>query len=469
VTAALLIIVLLGQFGHDGPGTAVMPLLRVGQGVRAAALGESYIGLADDAAALYWNPAGLGRVTRYRFSLAHHEWWAGIRDELVQAAFPGRSGAFAFGLLYSAEPGIEYWTPANTPGDTFGTWSSVLSLGYGVRFARRYRLGAGIKGFYNSLHTADGYGGALDLGFGIRPLEGLEVGLVGRNLGIARYRERWCDLPTEAAIGAAWTRDRLSVGLDYLYPLDAPRHIRAGVEYRPADVLALRLGYRTGPVDLAGLGWHAGLSGGFGLALGPVRFDYAVSPHGALGFAHRVGLDFDFARRGSGRVLIRTVTAAGLQPLSANLAFDGVYTGTATTDRLGRHELTGLLPGRLIIRTSLPDRVPRVDTLRVLGDRRQFATIDLELMDYGSIWVALYDAETKQPIGGTVRYAGPVYGEQEVPAGPGSVAIRNVPIGEYELTANGPDESYLPTSCTLAVEPGVVTEQRLLLRRATGP
>jgi outer membrane protein OmpA-like peptidoglycan-associated protein len=464
MTSALLV-ALLAFLDFGGSGTSVLPLLQVGQGVRAAALGEAGIGLADDASALYWNPAGLGRVSRYHFTLSHHEWFGNIRDEVVHAAFPGRAGAFGIGLLYSAEPGIEYWSRTNTPHDTFSTWSSVLTLGYGATFARRWRLGAAVKGLYNSLHTVAGYGGAVDVGLGLRPLAGLELGLVGRNLGLASYGGTWRDLPTEAALGTAWTSGQLSFGADLAVPIGGAVNLRTGVEYRPARTLALRLGYRTGPVDLAGLGWHAGLSGGLGLALGPVQLDYAVSPHGALGLVHRIGLDFNFARRGSGEVLIRTVSGVGLQPLRANLAFDGVHAGTAATDRLGRHELSGLLPGRLIIRTSLPGHVPRVDTMHILGDRRQFATIDLKPADYGSIWVAIYDAATMQAIGGTVSYSGPIYGEQEVPANPGSAVIRNVPVGRYHVLAAGPGRTYHPASCTLVIEPGAVVEQRLLLQR----
>lgn len=464
---SLLACALLAIFEFGGPGTAVMPVLRIGQSVRAEALAGSYVGRADDAGALYWNPAGLGRVRKYHFTLTHHEWFGNIRDEILQLTFPGRSGAFAIGMLYSAEPGIEYWTPANTPGDTFSAWNSVLSLGYGARFAGRWRLGAGLKGFYNSLHTVAGYGGALDVGIGYRPIEALELGLVGRNFGLARYGADWRDLGSEAALGAAWHRGRFNLGADFAVPLGCPVIVRTGVEYRPADVLALRLGYRTGPADLAVLGWHAGITGGLGLSLGPVQFDYAISPHGALGLVHRVGLDFNFRHRGSGRLQVRTVTGPGLEPLRANLAFDGVHTGASATDRLGRLELTGLLPGRLIIRTSLPGYVPRVDTMHILGDRQQFATLDLELMDYGSIWVAILDAATMQAVGGVLNYSGPVYGEQEVPANPGSAVIRDVPVGRYVLQAVGSDQRYLPATCTLDVLPGAVVEQRLLLRTAS--
>ncbi|MFO7675271.1 MAG: PorV/PorQ family protein [bacterium] len=466
---AIIVASLLALFDFGGPGTATVPLLQVGQGARACALGESYVARAADASALHWNPAGLGRVRLYHVAFSHHEWFADIRDEIIQVTFPGEAGAFGLGLTYSSEPGIEYWSRNNLPLDTFGTWTSLVTLGYGGTIAGRLTLGANVKGLYNSLHTVVGYGGALDVGFGWRVLDGLDIGLAGRNLGLAGHGSAWRDLPAEATLGAAWTARRYSLSADVAVLPGRATVLRTGIELLPADVLALRLGYRTGPVDLAGLGWLAGISGGLGLAAGPIRLDYALSPFGALGLVHRIGLDLNLRRRGSGQLLITTVTGAELRPLSANLALDGACSGSVTTDRLGRYELTGLVPGRLVIRTSFPGYVTRVDTMHILGDRPQFATLELKPLDYGSIRVALDDAQTRQPAGGTVSYSGPVYGEQEVPANPGSVVIRDLPVGRYVLQASGP--GYQPAGCTLDVLPGAVAEWPVGLARlaSSGP
>src|SRR5436309_2303736 len=45
-----------------GPGTAAGDSLSLGMGPRAAAMGEAFTGLADDASAIYWNPAGMSRL-----------------------------------------------------------------------------------------------------------------------------------------------------------------------------------------------------------------------------------------------------------------------------------------------------------------------------------------------------------------------------------------------------------------------
>ena len=48
----LLVLGLVGLPGDDA-GTSVLPLLRVGTGPRACAMGESFTGLADDATAVF--------------------------------------------------------------------------------------------------------------------------------------------------------------------------------------------------------------------------------------------------------------------------------------------------------------------------------------------------------------------------------------------------------------------------------
>lgn len=45
---------------HAGVSSAAVLFLRIAPGARAAAMGEAYVALADDATATHWNPAGLG-------------------------------------------------------------------------------------------------------------------------------------------------------------------------------------------------------------------------------------------------------------------------------------------------------------------------------------------------------------------------------------------------------------------------
>ena len=59
LTAFLLIFIIAAQTQAEISNAAVL-YLRIAPGARAAALGEAYVAIADDATATHWNPAGLG-------------------------------------------------------------------------------------------------------------------------------------------------------------------------------------------------------------------------------------------------------------------------------------------------------------------------------------------------------------------------------------------------------------------------
>lgn len=52
-------------------------VLQTGVGVRAAGLGEAYVGVADDTSALYWNPAGIDQTPVQEVLLMRGDsfWW----------------------------------------------------------------------------------------------------------------------------------------------------------------------------------------------------------------------------------------------------------------------------------------------------------------------------------------------------------------------------------------------------------
>ncbi len=430
-------------------------------------MGEAYIGLADDPSALYWNPAGLGQLSNYHIHLSHHQWFAGIKDELLHTAFPIGPGALELGMVYTGEPDIEYWTGNNQPIGTFRTWDGILNLGYGATIARDYHLGFGFKGFYQNLHTAEGYGGALDLGFLARPLPFLGLGAVARNLGIARYGSAMEDLPSSIGVGANLTMSRFRITADAFYPFADDIDIRAGLEYAPWQSVALRLGYRLGPADLATLGYLNGITAGLGVSLGNFGLDYCITPYGKLGIAHRIGLRARITRKGHGILEIRVINAGTMEPLWAAVAFSGIQNHATRTNRRGEMKLLRLVPGQLVIRTSIEEHLPRIDTLLILGDRTQYATIALKQLEYGSAWGVLRDAVTGSPVGGTIAYQGPVYGEQAVPENTGSFVLENLPTGRYVLTATGPTPEYMPQACTLDIRASKVAEYdfRLLKRQ----
>jgi outer membrane protein OmpA-like peptidoglycan-associated protein len=457
------IVFLLGIGGFGQPGTSVMPVLAIDQGPRFAAMGGAGIGAVDDASAIYWNPAGLGRVLAGRFALAHHEWFAGIRDEVAHAALPSGQGAFGLGLVYSGEPGIEFWDSLNMPGDTFRTWNGTVSAGYGLAVARDYYVGAAVKGFYQSLYTSGGSGGAVDIGFACRPRPFLGLGAVVRNLGMAVYGQGTEHMPIEAGIGGSFKFGPVDALADVIVPVENTVSLRVGAEYEPVPELAIRLGYRVGPEDIGTLGLASGLTAGLGVHVGAFSLDYALTPYGKLGMAHRIGLGAALSPRGAGSVRLKVVDGSSMLPLAADVTMTGVSSYKGQTGTTGELRLSRLPAGDLVVYTSRSSYLPRVDSMYIVGDHEQTAVIALSPLTYGAITGIVADAATRKPIGGSVAYQGTVQGSTRADSTLGSYALRSLPAGQYRLTASGPTDGYVAQTCTLKIEPGRITNRDFYL------
>jgi len=92
---------------EENVSTSAIPLLRVGFGARAAALGDGYVGLSDDAGALWWNPGGLAQLDHSEVSFSHQAWFGGIWDEYLGLAYARQKCVLGGSLTYSGVGDIE--------------------------------------------------------------------------------------------------------------------------------------------------------------------------------------------------------------------------------------------------------------------------------------------------------------------------------------------------------------------------
>jgi len=452
---------ILALLGSDGTGTAVLPVMKIGQGPRASAMGESFTALADDASAVYWNPAGLGQLTACQFAFSHQQWFEGVKDEVVHAALPTGPGAVGLGLVYTGVPDVVYWDVGLGEFAKFRAWSAMLSAGYGFALARGYELGITAKGMYEDLRTEHSMGAGVDVGAVGHPVSWLGLGVVGRHLGTMSIGDGWERLPMEVAAGAVCGSHRIKVTADAVVPLlDNNPNFRAGLEFLPVGPMALRLGYRNGPVNLASLGMLSGLTAGLGVKVGNFGIDYAYVPYGELGVTHRLGIQTQLASaRGDLTVIVLDATTRAR--LTANLAVSGAADTTATTDQMN---LYGARPGRVVCRAGCDGYRTRTDTFRVVARQSLTDTMLLARL-FSAIKGGIYDAHTKRPIGGTIDFSGPSSGTLPVVPEPGTYAINDVPSGRYALDAIGPTPDYLPQTCTLDVPAGETVQRDFYLWR----
>ena len=83
-----------------GPGTTAAPILKLGGGTRAAALGDAFSAINNDVTAALWNPSGLGIMDKKQAAISYVD-----RAQLFGEAGEGLYYAFFAGALPLGEAG----------------------------------------------------------------------------------------------------------------------------------------------------------------------------------------------------------------------------------------------------------------------------------------------------------------------------------------------------------------------------
>jgi hypothetical protein len=317
IAASLIIASLAGRAHASGKGASAGAFLRLAPGARGAAMGEALSGVADDAYAAWYNPAGLGFLERVEAAAAHEARFEGISYDAALIAVPVLSwrdsplranayGVTALSVYSLSASGIERrgLVETDTPSGTFASSDRAYALSYGWNApGTGLALGGTAKLVDSALDTARATALTWDGGLlykGDRASAGAGVRGFGGSLKYSMVAD---PLPTVYYAGASY---RPRVGWLLAAQLDMPKQdtpsLGFGLERRwtptPGLSAAMRGGYNTGRSDAGGL---AGASLGFGIAWRAMEIDFAWSPSSALGDLFKYSLLFRF---GEGRPAI---------------------------------------------------------------------------------------------------------------------------------------------------------------------
>lgn len=265
-------------------------------GARAVAMGGAGTATAEDATALYWNPAGLAGLEKRDAVFSHAELAESTRLDYAGVASPAAGGVLGAGFTYLSYGSISGRDSLGRPTAAFGASDAALAAGYARRFDA-VAAGASVKYLRSHIAEAEAQSVAVDAGASMKRGEFTFAASL-RNLGAGlKYADQTSDLPLAAAAGAAWKRSALTLALDYEYrPRVGQNDAGAGAEWEPKPGVFLRGGYSTKGAVGGGSGLDAakGIAFGLGVRLGVVRIDYAIKPTGELGRAHRVDIGARF-------------------------------------------------------------------------------------------------------------------------------------------------------------------------------
>lgn len=259
--------------GGEAGGAA--PVLRFGVGARAFAMGGAYTAVADDATAVYWNPAGLAMMDAPTLSAMHSELFVGTTYDYLGYALPLKSGGFGLNYLNLSTPGI-----ITSSGEESAS-NSVVYCGYGVNM-NGWRFGLTGKFVQETLPTAQGSGWGLDVGF-LKAFDDFQVGFTARDVvgsGIVWSTGLTENPPIDYRLGLSYRREKILLSMEYEVSDFASKHF--GFEYSLNDYVKLRAGL-----------YNEDLTAGVGLTKGNWAFDYAYCA-GDLGNTHRLSFNVKF-------------------------------------------------------------------------------------------------------------------------------------------------------------------------------
>lgn len=337
----VLIIISLLSFLYQGSaysqvtktGTTAAKFLSVGIGARANAMGGAFTSIANDASALYWNPAGTASLDKSEIKFTYTNLYKDLDINLNYLAVVLPGGEYGnFGISVTAldfgsmDVTTEYY-PEGT-GERFSASSYAFGLTYAKEITEAFSAGISIKYVTEGIFNSSANGIAIDVGTKFKtPFWGINFASVITNYGSklqisgedllirydqdlnrngnnesvdAYYKTDQFELPLKLQIGLSkdfhFLRDyRFTLAVDATHPNDNSEYVNVGGELSLLDdLISLRGGYKGIFLEdnQEGLTLGAGLH--YVLGVFAVGVDYSYQEFKYLGYIHSFDVSFNF-------------------------------------------------------------------------------------------------------------------------------------------------------------------------------
>jgi len=302
---------LLPVLGAQRAGTATATVLKIGVGARATAMGEAFVAVANDASALYWNPAGIAQFETNEISLNHANWFVDIKHQFLGAVYHLSSDdAIGFSVTALHMDDMERTTefaPRGT-GEYFTFGDLAFGLTYSRKLTDQFSFGGTVRYLEETMDVLKMRGVMVDFGtyywtglgtsrfsavvtnFGNQISPSGSVILTGGQT-VREFQE--FSPPTIFRFGFAFEpimdeTNILTASIQLNHPNDNSENICLGAEYGWMKMIFLRGGYKLNVEEQS-----VSFGGGLATSLGGVALgvDYSYVAYTNLGGVHRISMN----------------------------------------------------------------------------------------------------------------------------------------------------------------------------------
>ena len=217
-------------------GTTGAKFLSIPVGARAVGMGGAFVAVANDASAMYWNPAGIAQLGQSEALFTHSSWIAGLEFNYGGVVVPV-SGLGSLGVNFTSLTMTDMERTTEEQPEGTGEFFSAGSFAVGVSYARNltewFSIGTNVKYINEHIWNSSATDFAIDVGtLFTTPFPGLKFGAGISNFG-SKLVIRGDDLLVLKDLSSNHGNNssvNANLGTD---PFDLPLVLRIGFAYEP--------------------------------------------------------------------------------------------------------------------------------------------------------------------------------------------------------------------------------------------
>lgn len=249
-------------------------IFNIGAGARTMAMGSAFTGLADDASAPYYNPAGLALLDEHQLMAMHAPLFLDSHYNYLASVHPfgDKYGSIGISDALLVSDKFELRDTFNRVTDSNGKFTNnAIFASYAHKLPMYLSGGVNVKFIQQKVASFDDSALGLDLGFLYKQHPLISVGLMLSNINSPKVKldtaNDTFNPVVRLGLASRVYKERLILTADFIKVQDEDMTYGAGTEYKPHDLISFRAGYNA----------NRSYTFGVGINIKPFKVDYAFS------------------------------------------------------------------------------------------------------------------------------------------------------------------------------------------------